>query len=109
MEQAMLLVSIPVYNVEKYIKSCLESVVAQTLRNFEVIIVNDGSEDNSPEIAGLFAEKHENFRLITQPDLGVAAARNRGIENARGSYIAFLDGKPCPYHFHNFRELVRRW
>ena len=92
MSQITLSVIIPIYNVEKYLKSCLESVASQTFTDFEVIMVNDGSADKSAEIAGVFAEKYDNFRLINQPNLGVAAARNRGIDSARGKYISFLDG-----------------
>lgn len=92
MNQITLSVIIPIYNVERYIKSCLSSVAAQTISDFEVIMVNDGSADNSADIAREFEERYENFRLFNQPNLGVAAARNRGLENARGSYIAFLDG-----------------
>lgn len=92
MNQTKLSVIIPIYNVEKYIRNCLESVAAQTVGDFEVIMVNDGSADRSAEIASEFEERYENFRQINQPNLGVAAARNRGLEHARGSYIAFLDG-----------------
>ena len=92
MNQITLSVIIPIYNVEKYLKSCLSSVAAQTMEDFEVIMVNDGCTDGSAKIAGEFEERYENFRLINQSNQGVAAARNRGLTNARGSFIAFLDG-----------------
>lgn len=91
MKQIKLSVIIPIYNVEKYLKSCLESVARQTMRDIEVIMVNDGSVDKSAEIARNFEEKYENFSLVNQSNLGAASARNRGLVNARGNYVAFLD------------------
>ena len=77
---------IPVYNVEKYIKKCLDSVVNQTVKDYEVILINDGSTDNSMEIA-----KKYSFKIINQKNQGQSAARNHGIKEAKGDYIVFLD------------------
>lgn len=77
---------IPVYNVEKYIKKCLDSVVNQTVKDYEVILINDGSTDNSMEIA-----KKYSFKTINQKNQGQSAARNHGIKEAKGDYIVFLD------------------
>lgn len=82
---------IPFYNTEKYIKRCLDSVVAQTFQNYEVILVDDGSTDHSYEIAKKFEMRFPNFRLIRQANTGVAIARNIGISKASGEYIAFID------------------
>lgn len=84
-------VIIPCYNSAKYVAECLDSVLAQTFNNYEVIIVNDGSTDNSLEIIKSYVEKYKNFKLINQPNLGVGVARNNAIEQAVGKYIYPLD------------------
>lgn len=88
--QPIFSVVIPVYNIERYIKTCLDSVFAQTLGNFEIICVDDGSTDNSINIV----EQYNDTRLhiIHQKNQGLAAARNTGINHSRGIYIALLDG-----------------
>lgn len=83
---------IPVYNIESHIARCLESVFSQSMDNFEVICINDGSTDNSQSVIDLFAETHTNLRCIRQPNKGLSEARNTGLENANGEYIFFLDG-----------------
>ncbi len=82
---------IPVYNVEKYLKKCVESVINQTLKDIEIILINDGSTDNSPEICNQYAQQDERIKLITQENKGLSAARNTGMKFAKGDYIAFLD------------------
>lgn len=83
---------IPVYNVEKYLEECLQSVINQTFTDFEVICVNDGSTDNSLEILENFDfSELKNFTLINQHNGGLSAARNAGIGAAKGDYIFFLD------------------
>lgn len=82
---------VPVYRVEKYIRKCLDSVVNQTLKNIEVIIVDDGSDDNSAAIAEEYAQKFTNFTCIHKENGGLASARSAGLEIASGEYIAFLD------------------
>jgi len=83
-------VIIPVYKVEKYIAATVQSVLAQTYSNFEIIIVDDGSPDRSIQICQQFTDKR--IKIIRQQNRGVCAARNTGINNAQGDYIAFLDG-----------------
>ncbi len=85
----MISIVIPLYNKADSIKSTLDSVIAQTWSEFEIIIIDDGSTDNSVERAGSCTDKR--IRLIRQENQGVSAARNRGIEEARFDYIAFLD------------------
>lgn len=83
---------IPVYNVERYLANCLDSVLRPDLDGYEIIIVNDGSTDSSPRIARGYEEKHpELIRLISTPNGGLGHARNTGFEAARGEYILFLD------------------
>jgi len=85
--QPLVSVIIPIYNGEKFLQSTLESVFAQTYSNIEVIVVDDGSTDNSSSIAKSFPD----VRYIGQKNMGVSTARNRGIEFAAGDYIALLD------------------
>lgn len=82
---------IPVYNAEKFIKRCLESVIDQTYKNLEIICVDDGSKDDSSKIIKKMAEKDKRIILIKQENQGVSIARNRAIENSNGEYIMFLD------------------
>lgn len=82
---------IPVYNFEKYIVSTLESVFRQDYSNLEIIVVNDGSNDNSQKIVSKLQHTHSNLRLINQENKGVSVARNTGIEAANGDYILFSD------------------
>ena len=82
---------IPVYNVEKYLEQCLNSVLNQTFTDYELICVNDGSTDNSLEILRNFAEKDARIQVISQENGGLSDARNAGIQAAKGDYIFLLD------------------
>ena len=84
-------VIIPVYNVEKYLRQCLDSVVNQTLKDIEIICVDDGSTDNSLKILKEYAFKDDRFIIIEQKNQGAGAARNKGLEIATGEYLYFLD------------------
>lgn len=84
-------VIVPVYNNERFLKRCLESIVKQTLKNIEIVIVNDGSTDNSLEVLQDYAFKHDNILLLDQENQGQAIAINRALDKARGEYIAFVD------------------
>lgn len=84
-------VIVPCYNQSKYITECLDSVLAQTFTDYEVIVVNDGSTDNSSQIIRQYIQKYENFKLIEQPNHGVVIARNNAIIQAAGEYIYPLD------------------
>ncbi|MBR0423313.1 MAG: glycosyltransferase family 2 protein [Clostridia bacterium] len=86
---------IPVYNVEQYLIRALKSVEDQTFKNFEAIVVDDGSTDKSLEIAEKFCQKNENFFLIKQKNKGPAAARNTALDSCRGEYIGFMDSDDC--------------
>lgn len=82
---------IPAYNVENYIKPCLDSILTQTFKNLEIIIVDDGSSDNTYDICKQYAMTDERIILINQKNNGVSAARNIGIEKSSGEYIFFFD------------------
>lgn len=82
---------VPVYNVAEYLEQCLDSVVNQTLQDVEIILVNDGSTDNSEEICRKYADRDSRVRLITQFNQGLAAARQTGLDAACGEYIGFVD------------------
>ena len=84
---------VPVYNVSKYLSKCLDSLICQDIDNedYEIIVVNDGSTDDSGEIARMFAGKYSNIILINQENQGLSGARNAGIKAAKGKYIQFVD------------------
>lgn len=84
-------VLVPVYNTEKYLSKCLDSILCQTLEDIEIIITNDGSTDNSQNIIKAYAQKDSRIKYSYQKNSGLGATRNIGIEMARGEYIAFLD------------------
>lgn len=85
-------VIVPVYNVELYLRRCLDSVVNQTYRDLEILIIDDGSTDRSGEICDKYAEKDQRIRVFHTENRGLSAARNLGLENACGGYIGFVDG-----------------
>lgn len=82
---------IPVYRAEKYINRCINSILSQTFHDFEIILVDDGSPDNSGKMCDEFAKQHDFIRSIHQKNKGASAARNNGIRNAKGNYLIFLD------------------
>lgn len=84
-------VVVPVFNVEKYLPQCLCSICSQCLDDIEIICVDDGSTDSSPEILARYAAVDRRIRIVTQPNAGLGAARNRGITEANGKYLAFVD------------------
>jgi len=84
-------VIVPVYNVEKYLEKCLDSLVNQTLKDIEIIVVNDGTKDNSQKIIDKYAKKYKNIKSFIKENGGLSDARNYGMERANGEYIAFLD------------------
>lgn len=87
----LLSVIIPVYNVEKYLKRCLESILVQSWNDYEIILVDDGSTDSSAQICDSYAEKYEMIRVIHKENKGLSDTRNRGIEQASGEYVYFPD------------------
>lgn len=84
-------VIVPVYNVEKYLEKCLDSLVNQTLKDIEIIVVNDGSPDNSQKIIDKYSKKYKNIKSYIKENGGLSDARNFGIKKATGKYVAFVD------------------
>ena len=89
-EDIKISVVIPVYGVEKYIRQCLESIINQTYKNLEIIVVNDGTKDNSMKIVEEYLSD-ERIKIINKQNGGLSSARNRGMEEATGKYIFFVD------------------
>lgn len=103
-------VVIPVYNTEKYLSQCLETVLNQSFRDLEVICVNDGSTDSSAEILRQFAARDSRVKVITQKNSGICASRNRGIQEANGEYISFVDSDDyidLDYYEKHYRALQK--
>lgn len=88
----LLSIIIPVYNIEKYIEKCIKSVLEQRILGIELILIDDGSKDNSGKICDEFAKKYSNIFVIHKKNGGLSDARNHGIQKAKGEYILFLDG-----------------
>ena len=84
-------VIVPVYNVEKYLSYCLDSIIQQSYDNLEIILINDGSTDGSKSICEEYVEKDQRIRLINQKNKGLSGARNTGLDNCIGEYITFID------------------
>lgn len=91
MNKPLISIIIPVYGVEKYIAQCLESVISQTYKNLEIIVVNDGTKDRSAEIAKDYAAKDSRIKVYDFKNGGLSVARNRGLEIATGDYISYID------------------
>ena len=84
-------VIVPIYNVERYLEKCLESIIAQTYKNIEILLINDGSPDDCEEICMSFARKDGRIKYYKKVNGGLSSARNYGIERAKGDYIVFID------------------
>ncbi len=82
---------VPVYKVEQYLRRCLDSIVAQTFTDWECILIDDGSPDNSGKICDEYADKDRRFRVFHQENAGVSTARNKGLDEAKGEWIGFVD------------------
>ncbi len=89
--QPVISVIIPVYKVEEYLRQCVDSVIAQTYANLEIILVDDGSPDNCPQICDEYAQRDSRIKVIHQKNAGVCAAREAGVQAATGAYISFVD------------------
>ena len=111
MNDVLLSVVIPVYNASEYIEECLLAVCNQTYKNLEIIVVDDGSKDNSLAICKMYAMRDSRIKILSHPNKGVSATRNDGIEAATGDYIIFCDADDFPEEdlAHNYVSAIERW
>lgn len=89
--KALISIIVPIYNVEKYLRQCLDSIIAQTYQNFECLLINDGSPDNSADICKEYVDKDARFHYFEKANGGLASARNLGIKQSKGQFITFID------------------
>lgn len=90
-EIPLISVIVPVYNVEKYLRQCIDSILQQTYKNTEIILIDDGSKDSSGKICNEYAEKYSNVHTVHKENAGLGMARNTGLENIKGKYVTFVD------------------
>ena len=95
----LITVIVPVYRVEKYLDRCLESITGQTYKNLEILLVDDGSPDDSGKICDRWAEQDSRIRVIHKANAGAGAARNTALDEAKGSLIGFVDSDDLPLAF----------
>lgn len=91
MRKGVVSVILPIYNVEKYLNRCVKSIVNQSYKNLEIILVDDGSPDNCPTLCEDWAKRDSRIKVVHKENAGLGYARNTGIENATGDYICFFD------------------
>ena len=91
MKQSLISIIVPIYKVEKYLEKCIESILAQTYKNIELILVDDGSPDNCPSICDRYAKKDSRVIVIHKQNGGLSDARNMGLNIAKGDFISFID------------------
>ena len=106
MHNPLISVVVPVYNVEQYIRECVDSIVSQTYCHLEIVLIDDGSLDNCPVICDEYAKKDSRIKVVHQKNGGLAKARNVGIENSSGEYITFIDSDD--YIASNYIEILYR-
>lgn len=92
MQEPLITVIVPIYNVEEYLERCIESIINQTYKNIEIILVDDGSKDNSAKLCDEYAKKDKRIKVIHKENGGVSSARNLALENMTGSFVSFIDG-----------------
>lgn len=107
MEEVILSIIMPVYNAQDFLKRSIESVLNQTYKNYELILVNDGSTDNSLSVCQYYSNKFSNVTVVNQSNQGVSAARNTGLDIAKGKYILFIDSDDYLYDYNVLDSLYR--
>ena len=90
--EPLISVIVPIYGIERYIGLCIESIINQTYRNLEIILVDDGGKDRCPEICDLYRSKDERIKVIHKPNGGLVSARKAGLQESNGAYVAYVDG-----------------
>ena len=106
MEDELISVIVPIYNVEKYLKNCIESILNQTYKNIEIILVDDGSPDNCGKICDEYSQKDKRIIVIHKENGGLSDARNKGLDIAKGKYVTFIDSDD--FVEHNYIEYLYR-
>ena len=96
-ENPLVSIVVPVYNVEKYLDRCINSIISQTYNNIEIFLVDDGSPDNCGMICDQYAKKYSSIHVIHQENAGQAAARNHAVQKTTGEYIVFIDSDNISY------------
>ena len=104
-------VIVPVYNVEKYLPRCIDSILAQSFTDFELILVDDGSKDSSGKICEAYVTKDDRVKVLHKENGGASTARNAGIEIARGTWICFIDSDDyvLPNYLQGMYERTKGW
>ena len=97
---------VPVYKVEKYLERCINSILSQTYRNFELILVDDGSTDNCPRICDEYVKSNNRINVIHKKNGGLSSARNAGIDRSTGEYIIFVDSDDYWNSNHALQKIV---
>lgn len=92
MTQSLISIIVPIYMIDKYLGICIESIINQTYKNIEIILVDDGSKDRCPEICDLYAKKDSRIKVIHKPNGGLVSARKAGLRESNGEYISYVDG-----------------
>ncbi len=107
----MISIIIPIYKVEKYLKKCVDSVIAQTYKDIEIILVDDGSPDGCPAICDEYAKKDSRIKVVHKTNGGLLNARKTGLEHASGEYIGFVDGDDWieNYVYADFAEMIKKY
>ncbi|MBQ8828028.1 MAG: glycosyltransferase [Clostridia bacterium] len=111
MNSPLISILVPVYNVEKYLRQCIDSIIAQIYKNIEIILVDDGSTDSSGTICDEYSKKDSRIKVIHQKNQGLAAVRNVGISAARGEYIGFVDSDDfiAPDMYSDMLDLIQKY
>lgn len=103
-------VIVPIYNIERYVGICIESILNQTYENLEIVLVDDGSKDKSSAICDLYAEKDKRIKVVHKDNAGLVSARKTGLKNAKGRYIGYVDGDDhieSTYLEHMYKEITK--
>lgn len=101
MEQKKIFIIIPVYNVEKYLEKCVKSIINQTYKNLEIILIDDGSTDESGNICRILSDKDDRIKVIHQKNSGVSVARNLALSNAMGEYYIYHTNSAYNFKFNS--------
>ena len=102
-------IAIPVYNVEKYLRRCIDSIISQDIENCEILLIDDGSTDKSGEICDEYLEKYDCIKVIHQENRGLASVRNRCVQEAEGENISFIDSDDyiLPGAYAYFKKVIK--